>query len=462
MAFSRVHRLKIAAAGLFLFVPLIFPANRPLPEDVIVKAIAKQDPGRLDLLVRVPLAAVKDIQFPTRGETGYLDLDALKSMLPGAAKYWIAGCFALQEDGVAERAPEILQTRISAISDQSFGSYQQALGHFNAADLPPDTDVSPDQVWLDVHFRYATQSDHAVLALRTKLAGLGVRVATDLKYAGENGEFRDFSFEGDPGLIYLNARPLDAAKQFLQSGFRFVLTSTEFLLFLLCLALPLRVYRDVFPAVAAFAAALSITLLVCAFGMTPDAVWLGPLIETLSAVLILLVAFANIIGGVTPRRRTLFALSSGFIYGFICLFAFSAKVQFGGSHPLISAFSFDIGAVAAVAILVAILAVVSSWMFKFDKAVRVEMIIVSALAADTAWGWLAERWGRLKMIPIHVVFDASLLALVLRCLSILVLFGGLLWLTDEWMKSRDFPPTDLGQKDKQETPVGPIGPIGTI
>lgn len=456
MSFSRVRRLIIAVAGLFLFVPFIYPANRPLPEDVIVKAMVKQDPGRLELLVRVPLSAVMDIQFPTRGETGYLDLDALKSMLPGAAKYWIAGCFEVQEDGVADRAPEILQTRISANSDPSFSSYQQALAHFNAADLPPDTDVSPDQVWLDIHFRYTTRSDHSVIALRTKLTDLGVRVATDLKYAGLNGEFREFTFEGDPGLIYLNARPQDAAKQFLQSGFRFILTSTDFLLFLLCLALPLRGYRDVFPAVAVFAAALSITLLVCAFGMAPDAVWLRPLIETLSAVLILLVAFANIIGGVTPRRRTLFALSAGFVYGFICLFEFSAKVQFGGSHPMLSALSFDTGAVFAVTILVALLVVVSSWMFRFAKAVRVEMIIVSALAADTAWGWLAERWGRLKTIPIHVVFDASLLALALRCLSILVLFGGLLWLTDEWLKSRYFPPTELCPKDKQETPIGTI------
>jgi HupE / UreJ protein len=446
----------IAVAGLFLFVPFIYTANRPLPEDVIVKAIAKQNPGRVDLLVRVPLAAVKDIQFPTRGETGYLNLDALKSMLPGAAKYWIAGCFEVQEDGVADHAPEILQTRVSANSDQSFSSYQEALAHFNAAGLPPGTDVSPDQVWFDIHFSYATRSDHPVIALRTKLADLGVRVATDLKYAGLDGESRDFSFEGDPGLIYLNARPLDAAKQFVQSGFRSILTSTDYLLFLLCLALPLRGYRDVFPAVAAFAFTLSVTLLVCAFGMTPDAVWLRPLVETLSAVLILLVAFANIIGGVTPRRRTLFALSSGFIYGFICLFVFSSKVQFGGSHPAISAFSFDIGAVFAVTILVALLVAVSSWMFKFARAVRVEMIIVSALAADTAWGWLAERWGRLKMIPLHVVFDASLLALALRCLSILVLFGGLLWLTDEWLKSRYYSSTELRPKDKQETPIGTL------
>jgi hypothetical protein len=451
MAFTPVQRLTFAVMGLLFFAPFLYPANRPLPEDVIVKTIAKREPGRLELLVRVPLTAVKDIQFPTRGETGYLDLEALKSMLPGAAKYWIAGCFEVQEDGVADRGPEIVQTRVSANSDQSFNSYPQALAHFNAADLPPDTEASPDQVWFDIRFEYATRSDASVITLRTKLADLGVRVATDLKYADLNGEFRDYSFEGDPGLIYLNARVQDAAKQFLQSGFRFILSATDFLLFLVCLALPLRRYREAFPAVATFAAALSITLLVGAFGMAPDALWLRPLIATLSAALILLIAFANIIGGVTPRRRTLFALTSGFVYGFICLFDFSAKAQFGGSHPVISVLSFDIGAAFAVAILVAMLVVVSS-LFKSARAERLEMIIVSALAADTAWGWLGERWSQLKMIPIHAVaFDASLLALVLRCLSILVLFGGLLWLTDEWLKSRYFPPPELCPKEKDGT-----------
>jgi len=42
---------------------------------------------------------VKDIQFPTRGEAGYLDLEALVSMLPGAADHWIAGGFDVFDDG---------------------------------------------------------------------------------------------------------------------------------------------------------------------------------------------------------------------------------------------------------------------------------------------------------------------------------------------------------------------------
>src|SRR5580700_11557189 len=110
----QVRRFAAACASFFLFTPFAYPANRPLPEDVSAKVFAKSEGGRLELLVRVPLAAVKDIQFPTRGDTGYLDLSAIKSMLPGASRYWIANCFEVYENGAPAAKPEIASARISA------------------------------------------------------------------------------------------------------------------------------------------------------------------------------------------------------------------------------------------------------------------------------------------------------------------------------------------------------------
>jgi HupE/UreJ protein len=442
----------VALASLFLLVPSAYPANRPLPEDVNIQAIARQDPGRLELLVRVPLTAVKDIQFPTRGNNGELDLSAVESMLPGAAKYWIAGCFEVQEDGVVSAKPQVVKTRLSLISDNSFDSYDDAIAHMNAPELPPETDVSPEQVWLDVIFEYPLHSDRPVIAVRPQVAALGLRVATDVKYVHPEGGVRDFSFNGDPGWIFLDARSRDAAQQFLRWGFRFILRSADFLLFLFCLALALHRYREVAPSAIAFVAAISVPVLAGAFGITPDAIWLRPLVETLSAVAILLIAFANIVGHVTPRRRALFALSSGLIFGFICLFDFSAKVQFGGSHGVLSAFAFDVGAVAAVALLVALLVPVLSLLARSAKAERLEIIVFSALVADTAWGWLVERWSQLSKIPFLVPpFDARLLVLTLRCLTVLVLFGGALWFADGYLKSRQFSPADFSAKDKEGT-----------
>jgi hypothetical protein len=451
VASIRSLRSAIACAGLFLLAPSVYPANRPLPEDVTVKAFARRESDRLELLVRVPLTAVKDIQFPTRRD-GYLDLNAILSMLPGASRYWIADCFEVYENGVVVPRPEIAKTRISVNSDQSFDSYQDALAHFDASGLPPASNVLSDQIWLDVSFKYPLRSLRSVIAIQPKLAGLGLRVSTVMNYMEPDGGIRVFSFEGDPGLIYLDARWQDATKQFLPWGFRFPLSAADFLLFIFCLVLPLRRYWQICTAITAFVAALSVTFLASAFGLTPDAIWFHPLIDTLSAVFILLAAFANIIGHATLRRRALLALGAGFVYGFRCLFDFTAKAQFGGSHPVISAAAFNAGMVFAVVVTTALLTPLLSFMFSFAKAERVEMIVVSALAADTAWGWLEERWAQLSRVPLQVpVFNVNLLVLILRCLTVLVLLGGLLWFADGWLKSHHFPSEELSPKDKART-----------
>src|SRR5271169_4436479 len=111
MSHSRLRTLTLTSAIVFLLASFAHAADRPLPETVAVKAFARLTRGQLELLVRVPLAAVKDVQFPVRGDAGYLDLSALKSMFPGAARYWIADCFEVQEDGVKAAKPAIVGTR---------------------------------------------------------------------------------------------------------------------------------------------------------------------------------------------------------------------------------------------------------------------------------------------------------------------------------------------------------------
>jgi len=447
-----VRRFAAACALLLLLGAFVHAANRSLPEDVNVKIFATTGQNRLDLLVRVPLAAVQDIQFPTRGDTGYLDLSAVKSMLPGASRYWIASCFDVYENGVPTAKPEITSARISATSDSSFDSYQNALAHFNAPDLPQESNVFWDQLWLDVRLEYPLRSDPPRIAIQPKLAGLGVRVSTDMKYVARDGGVRDFSFQGDPGLIYLDARPRDAAEQFLGWGFRFVLGNADFLLFVFCLALPFRRYRDVWPAVTAFAGALSLAFLASAIGLSLDAIWFHPLIETLTAIAVLLAAFANIAGRAMPRRRALFALASGFVFGFSCSFDYGAKVQFAGSHSAVSAISFGAGVLVALAFVVALLVPVLSFLFRFARTERVELIVVSALAADTSWSWLEERWALLSKVPFRaLVFDAGLLVVILRCLTVLVLFGGVLWFADGWLKSHGFPSDEPSTRRKGHT-----------
>jgi len=429
----QVHQLVAALAIFFLFGPFAHSTDRPVPENVDVRVFARVESGRLELLVRVPLDAVKNIQSSARATDGYLDLTALQTGLRGMSQDWIAQCFEVDENGVPVTNPKIVAVQISANSDHSFNSYAEAFAHLHGPGLPPQAQVVSDQVWLDIQSDYSLRSDRPRIAIRPKVAGLGVQVWTDMKYMGPDGVVRNFSFPSDPGLIYLDARWLDAANQFVLWGFRSVLGNSDLLLFLLCLTLPLRHYRNIFPAVTLFAITFSFALLSTKIGFNPDTIWFHPLIETLSALAVLWTALANIVGRVTAGRRALLALCSGFVYGFARSFDLDEKIQFDGFHNLISALSYDIGAVFAVVFAIILLIPILSFLFSFARTERVELIIASALAADTAWGWLDMRWSGLSKIPFHALMvDTSLLVLTLRLLTVFVLLGGLLWFADGW------------------------------
>ena len=57
--------------------------------------------------------------------------------------------------------------------------------------------------------------------------------------------------------------------------------------------------------------------------------------------------------------------------------------------------AFGAGAVLTMAGVMALLVTACSFLFSLARVEYLERIIVSALAADTAWGWFGERWARL-------------------------------------------------------------------
>jgi len=99
-----------------------------------------------------------------------------------------------------------------------------------------------------------------------------------------------------------------------------------------------------------------------------------------------------------------FACCAGLIFGSSTALALEPTLQFGGSHPLVSVLAFCAGAAATLVAAAAIIIPVMSYLFSRARTERIERIIVSALAADTAWGWLTERWSQLAKIPFGVVF----------------------------------------------------------
>ena len=323
----------------------------------------------------------------------------------------------------------MVSTRAAVMSDSSFASYEEAMAHVTGPELDVSTNTLPGESWLDILFEYPIHSEHSNFSIETKFARLGVRVSTSVKFLPPAGGVpRAFSYQGDPGLVILEPRWFEAVTQFLRWGFRSLLDGTDYLLLVFCLVLPFRRVRDIAPVAAAFAIAIPITLIASACGLAPDGLWFGPLIDTLVAITILYTALANIAGGITVYRRSIVALLFGLIYGFSFAFGFASKAQFAGAYPLVSAISFNVGVEGALLLVVALLVPVLGLLFRYSSAKRIESIVLSVLAAHTAWHWMTERWERLSRFPLHwPVFDAALLAATMRWMMILVIFSGAVW-----------------------------------
>src|SRR5262245_36159418 len=359
-----------------------------IPNDVIVQVFVKPDGERLRLLVRVPLKAMRDVEFPKRGP-GYLDLERADVALRDAATLWVSGSVDLYEGETRLLNPAIVETRVSLESDRSFTTYEEALAHITGPRLANETEIYWNQAMLDIMFEYPIHSDAADFSIRAGMTRLGLRVVTVLRFLPTSGAVRAFEFTGDPGLIRLDPRWSQAAMRFVESGVFHILGGIDHLLFLFCLVIPLRRLRSLIVVVTSFTLAHSITLIGSAYNLVPGALWFPPLIETLIAISILYMALENIVGK-EVSRRWLIAFGFGLVHGFGFSFALRQSLQFAGSHLLLSLLSFNIG-VELGQLLVLLLLLPLLWLlFRHVVAERIGIIILSALVAHTGWHWMIE------------------------------------------------------------------------
>ena len=249
----RVFLLSAAltvAASLILVLPLGAPAHET-PADVTVLMFVKPEGRTLRLLLRVPLTAMQDIIFPTRGP-GYLEIDEADPELEEGAVVWLAEPLQLFENGTQLPFPEIAAIKVSIPSDQSFREYDTALEHVFGPKLSNDIDLIWQQAMLDVLFEYPIQSETSEFSIRPGLERLASRVQTVLRFMPPGGVERAFQLVGDPGLVPLDPRWHQAAFRFVKSGFLHILDGIDHLLFLLCLVIPFRRVRALVPIVTAF------------------------------------------------------------------------------------------------------------------------------------------------------------------------------------------------------------------
>jgi hypothetical protein len=417
--------LALSAAAAVVAPP--HAAAHDVPADVTVQAFLKPEGQHLRLLVRTPLAALRDVVYPTRGPV-YLDLARADASLRQAANLWIADAVELYEDDDRLSSPQIVAVRVSLPSDRSFATYEDARTHVTGPPLPDDTEIYWSQAMLDVLFEYPIRAEGSRFSIHPGFGRLGLRVVTALRFLPPGGAVRAFELEGDPGLVRLDPRWHQAALRFVALGFRHILDGTDHLLFLLCLVIPFRRLRPLVLVVTAFTAAHSITLFASAFGLAPDALWFPPLVETLIAVSIVYMALENIVIP-QPRRRWMIAFAFGLVHGFGFSFALRQTLQFAGSHLLTSLLSFNVGVELGQLLVLLLLVPALDVLFRRAVPERMGTIVLSALVAHTGWHWMTERWDRLRQFRFPwPELNAALLASTMRGLMVAVLAAGLVWL----------------------------------
>jgi len=403
-----------------------------IPADVKINMFVRPAGDRLELAVRVSLAAMIEVDFPTRGP-GYLDISRADEALRNATKLYLIDNITVYENDAPLPPPRIVHARVSLASDRSFTSYEQARAHMEEPRLADSLDLYWNQQLLDVLLEYPIQSDRSEFAIRPKVDRFGQKVSTALRFLPPGGEVRAFEFHGDPGLVRLDPRWHHAASQFVVSGFWHILEGTDHLLFLLCLVIPFRRLRPLVIIVTAFTVGHSISLIASAFGFVPDALWFPPLIETLIAVTIIYMALENIIYAALDKpggdisRRWIIAFAFGIVHGFGFSFALRESLQFAGDHLLTALLCFnvgvEIGQIAALLVLIPALNLLLGYVLPE----RLGIIILSALVAHVAWHWMIERGEQLAKFPFPKL-DAAFLASVMRGLmaALLLALGVLL------------------------------------
>jgi hypothetical protein len=434
-------------------------SGHDIPNDVTVQALLKPEGQRLRLLVRVPLQAMRDMDYPKppgATNTDLLDLARADSTLRDAATLWVSDYLDLYENGEKLPAPRVASVRAELQSDKSFASYDEAMARLAAPPAPAQTEFFWSQGLLDVLFEYPIHSDQSRFSIEPRLARLGIRTLTVLRFLPPGSPVQAFEFHGDPGLVQLDPTWPQAVRQFVARGFRQTLGGGGTLLFVACLVIPFRRWRSLAALMTAFVAAQSIALIASAYTLAPDQLWFPPLVDTLLAAAIVYLAVENIVltGRKKPqspqspqsqdfsavlansavfslsalRRRWLATFGFGLAYGFGFALALRPALQFAGTHQLTSVLSFNLGIELALLLVLALLVPALSLLFRFAVSERLGTIILSALIAHTAWHATGERWEVLRRFTFEwPPIDASFLAAALRWAMLLVAAAALYW-----------------------------------
>lgn len=398
-----------------------------IPARVTVNAYVKPEGQQMNVLVRVPMAALGEIAFPQRG-AGYLDFSRADAAIQDAALIYISQNLRLFENGGRLEENKLVAARVDLPSDRSFTDYDSALKNVLSAPLDDTTDLYWSQGVMDVLVRFPIQSEDSNFAFESDLSRLGMETNTVLHFILPEGGERAFNYLGNPGRVELDPGLFQALSRFTVLGFFHILQGYDHLLFLFCLIVPMRRVRTLVPVVTAFTVAHSITLIGSAFGLAPSAGWFPPLIETLIALSILYMACENMLG---PRldRRWLLSFGFGLVHGFGFSFLLADTMQFAGTHLLTSLLAFNVGVELGQLLVLSISVPLVILFFRHFKQEKFATVLLSAFVAHSAWHWMVERGSRFLQYDLQwPVFDTLFLAALMRWAMLLMIAAAAGWI----------------------------------
>ncbi len=388
--------------------------------DAVINVFVKIEQGEAQLVVRAPLYLFKQAKFPVTGAEIDVNQSAPAIERALAAIQQDITLFENERPLVASRATG----RLSLPSDRSFESYEQATGHV-AEPLEPGMGIFIDQGYVDARISYRISSAVSEFSIRTTAGPeFGDALKLVLRYMPPGADGRAMVITRSSGTVALNPTWVRAAAGFAGLGIAHILTGYDHLLFLLCLVIPLRGWRQILSVITVFTVAHSFTLLGSAFNLAPSGAWFPPFVEAAIAASIVYMALENIMG-VNLERRVLITGLFGLVHGFGFSYGLQENLQFAGTHLLVSLFAFnigiEIGQILVLVFMLPALAVVRRYMLPG----RVGMIILSAIVADTGWHWMIDRADVLWTMPWPRPSMVGLAILAFWVAGILLAAGGI-------------------------------------
>lgn len=361
-------------------------AAHDVPVEWVLPAFVKVEPNVVHLLVRVPLEAVRDVQFPVKADEIDLQVSgpAIDKALAG-----IADTIAVSENGI-EVPPSSRTARLSLPSDRSFAQYDRALAHV-VAPMAPDTVIYPGQGYLDAHLEYRIGSPASMFAVKsTFAANPGDDVKLLVQYRPLDGTARQLTITGRMGRVAFDPTAYEAGRRFFIRGIQYVPGATDYLLLLIGLIVPFRTLRALGPMVVALSAGLSATLIGTAFNLAHVAQAVAPVVDLAIAASIAYVALENV-AGPTLDRRWVVAGVSGLVYGLGLSYILGQELQLAGSHPLLSVLAFNLGIEIGQVLTLAVVFGGVSLLLRAPIGGWMGATLISALVAHTAWHWTLDR-----------------------------------------------------------------------